>query len=128
MVQGTDGINIIPETQITDLRRILAAGVSLQPCPFVLQGRIVLVEDGPLSGVVGIVRETADERLLVVSIQLIRRSIAVNIGGLSRISFRPLYFHSESHTLQADLRQHRIERRASSPTIHAGRTGWGIFW
>src|SRR5262249_48713723 len=50
IVQGTDGINIIPEQQITDLRRILAAGVRIQPWPFPSQGRIVLVEDGPLRG------------------------------------------------------------------------------
>ena len=31
MVQGTDGVNIIPEQEITDLRRTLAAGLSVQP-------------------------------------------------------------------------------------------------
>ena len=89
MVQGTDGVNIIPEQEITDLRRTLAAGLSVQPRPFTWQGRIVMVEDGPLSGVTGILKETADERLLILSIELIRRSIAVRIDRLSRISFRP---------------------------------------
>ena len=89
MVQGTDGVNIIPEQEITDLRRTLAAGLSVRPRPFIWQGRIVMVEDGPLSGVTGILKETADERLLILSIELIRRSIAVRIDRLSRISFRP---------------------------------------
>ncbi len=88
MVQGADGINIIPEQQITDLRRVLSAGLRLQPWPFTSQGRIVMVEDGPLIGVTGILWETADKRFLVLSIQFIRRSIAVGIDRHSRISFR----------------------------------------
>ena len=88
IVQGTDGVNIIPEQEITDLRRTLAAGLSVQPRPFIWQGRIVMVEDGPLSGVTGILEQRADKRLLVLPIELIRRSIAVKIEPLSRISFR----------------------------------------
>ena len=89
MVQGTDGINIIPEQQITDLRRILASGLDVQAWPFTLQGGTVMAEDGPLSGVTGILEQRADKRFLVLSIQLIRRPIAVKIDRLSRISFRP---------------------------------------
>jgi len=89
VVQGTDGINIIPEQQITDLRRILASGLDVQAWPFTLQGGTVMVEDGPLSGVTGILEERTDKRFLVLSIQLIRRPIAVKIDRLSRTSFRP---------------------------------------
>jgi len=89
MVQVNNGINIIPDQQITDLRRILTVGVILQSCPFTSQGRTVMVEDGPLSGVTGILEEKTDRRLLVVSIQLIRRSIAIKIDRRTRISFCP---------------------------------------
>jgi len=89
MVQGTDGINIIPEQQITDLGRILASGLDVQAWPFTLQGGTVMAEDGPLSGVTGILEQRADKRFLVLSIQLIRRPIAVKIDHLSRTSFRP---------------------------------------
>jgi len=89
MVQGTDGINIIPEQQITDLRRILASGLDVQAWPFTLQGGTVMAEDGPLSGVTGILEQRTDKRFLVLSIQLIRRPIAVKIDHLSRTSFRP---------------------------------------
>src|SRR5437773_9137609 len=88
-VRGTDGIDVVPEQQITDLRRILAAGLRVQPCPFIEQGRIVTVEDGPMSGVTGILEQRADKRLLVLSFQLIRRSLATKIDRLSRISLRP---------------------------------------
>src|SRR5437899_783243 len=89
MVQGADGINIIPEQQITDLRRILASGLDVQAWPFTLQEGTVMVEDGPLSGVTGILKQRADKRFLVRSMRLIRRSIAVKIDRLSRTSFRP---------------------------------------
>jgi len=89
MVQGTDGINIIPEQQITDLRRILASGLDVQAWPFTLQGGTVMAEDGPLSGVTGILEQRTDKRFLVLSIQLIRRPIAVKIDHLSQTSFRP---------------------------------------
>ncbi len=89
IVRGTDGIHVIPEQQIADVRRILASGWRVQPCQFIERGRTVTVEDGPLSGVTGILEERADKRLLVLSIELISRSIAVKIDHLSRISFRP---------------------------------------
>lgn len=89
MVQGNDGTNVIPEQQITDLRRVLMVGATIESCQFTPHGRTVMVEDGPLSGVTGILEERTDRRLLVVSIQLIRRSIAVKIDRRSRISFRP---------------------------------------
>ena len=86
MVQGTDGINIIPEQQITDLRRILASGLDVQAWPFTLQGGTVTVEDGPLSGVTGILKHRTDKRFLVLSVQLIRWSIAVKIDTLPNFS------------------------------------------
>jgi len=88
-VRGNDGMDVLPEQQITDLRRILAAGLRVQPCPFIEQGRIVTVEDGPMSGVTGILEQRADKRLLVLSFQLIRRSLATKIDRLSRISLGP---------------------------------------
>jgi transcription termination/antitermination protein NusG len=88
IVRSTDGINIIPEQQITDLRRILTAGVNVQAWPFTSPGRTVMVEHGPLSGVTGILEERTDRRLLVLSIQVIRRSVALKIDRHTRISFR----------------------------------------
>jgi len=87
-VRGNDGIDVVPEQQITDLRRILAAGLRVQPCPFIQQGRIVMVEDGPLSGVTGILEERAGKRFLALSIPLIRRSIFIKIDDVHPISFR----------------------------------------
>ena len=87
-VRGTDGIDVVPEQQITDLRRILAAGLRVQPCPFIQQGRIVMVEDGPLSGVTGILEERADKRFLALSIPQIRRSILIKMDDAHPIAFR----------------------------------------
>lgn len=85
-LNGTDHINIIPEQQITDIRRIAAARLPVQSWPFTSQGTEVTIEDGPLEGMTGILEGRADKRLLIVSIELIRRSIAVKIDRLFAIS------------------------------------------
>lgn len=86
MVRGTTDIQVVSEREITDLRHVLAAGLEVQRWPFVSQGRIAMVEEGPLSGVTGILEE--NKRVLVVSIQLIRQSIGVTLDALPRLSFR----------------------------------------
>jgi transcription antitermination factor NusG len=87
-VRGSDQIDIVPEQQIVDLRRILASRLPAQSWPFTPEGIEVMIEDGPLSGVTGILEGKSDKRLLILSIRLIRRSIAVKIDRLFQISFR----------------------------------------
>jgi transcription antitermination factor NusG len=79
LVQGTNDIQAVSEREINALRRILASGLEVQRRPFVSQGRIAMIEEGPLSGVTGILEEGADKRMFVVSIQLIRQSIGVTM-------------------------------------------------
>ena len=47
-----------------------------------------MVEDGPLSGVTGILEERADKRFLALSIPLIRRSILIKMDDAHPIAFR----------------------------------------
>ena len=76
----------ISEREIENLRQIVHAGCHLLPWPFALGNRKVRVENGALRGVVGILEGEADKRLLVLSIQLIRRSIAIDLGPDSVVS------------------------------------------
>ena len=85
MVRGTDEIQAVSEREITDLRRILAAGLKVQRWPFALQGRIAMIEEGSVSGVTGFLEK--NKPVLVVSIQLIRQSIGVTLDALPRLSF-----------------------------------------
>jgi hypothetical protein len=86
MERGTNDIQAVSEREITDLRHLLAAGLGIKPSPFLSQGRTAMIEEGPLSGVTGILEE--NKRMFVVSIQLIRQSIAVAFDALPRMSFR----------------------------------------
>jgi transcription antitermination factor NusG len=87
-VRAASGIQVIPEQEITNLRRILVAGLQIERWPFTAQGRAVTVENGPLSGVIGILQESGDTRVLVFSIQLIRQSIAISVDSLPQNVFR----------------------------------------
>jgi transcription antitermination factor NusG len=69
----------ISEQEIINLRRIMTAGVPSQPRPFKAEGRIVVVEKGPLSGVPGMLEQRAAKLFLIVSVEAIQRSIAVQI-------------------------------------------------
>ena len=88
MARGIDAVQAVTEREITDLRRILASGLRLQPWPYASQGRLVKIQSGPLSGVTGTVQQRADNHMFVFSIRLIRRSIALKIDTESRISIR----------------------------------------
>jgi hypothetical protein len=86
MLRGQNHIQAVSEREITNLRRILAAGLEVQRWPFTPQGRIAAIEEGSLSGVTGILGERAGKRMFVVSIQLIHQSLALTFDDISRIS------------------------------------------
>ncbi len=55
------------------------AGVPAQPWPFVEMGQAVYLDQGPLRGLTGIVLMRKQESKLIISVQLLKRSIAVEI-------------------------------------------------
>ena len=69
----------ISEQKIRDFKRIVDAGLAVQPWPFTPSGKTVTIENGPLKGVTGILDDTPAARVLIVSIDLIRRSVAVEV-------------------------------------------------
>jgi len=77
--QGLSGREMI------DLRRIVNAG-SCAPWPFVTEGKSVVIQTGVLRGVTGILKETPDKRLLIFSLPLIRRSIAIEMDDRCVVS------------------------------------------
>ena len=85
-MSGGESQVYISEREIEDLRQIVHAGCHLSSWPFALGDRKVRVENGALRGVVGILEGVADKRLLVLSIHLIQRSIAVDLSPDSVLS------------------------------------------
>jgi transcription antitermination factor NusG len=75
-IVGTRGMPApIPDQQIADIRRALDAGG--RPAPYFKAGQRVRVESGALAGIEGVLACDAGTGPLVVSIDLLQRSVAV---------------------------------------------------
>ena len=71
----------IPEAEVAALKTIVSGDRPYYPWTFLEKGKGVRVIDGPLAGVEGIVIEMREQkRRLVVSVELFRRSVAVELA------------------------------------------------
>lgn len=72
----------IPDADINAIQRIIESGVAVFPYPLLHHGDRVRVVEGPLSGVEGIfIKASQQKGCLVVTVDLLGRSVAVEIGG-----------------------------------------------
>jgi transcription antitermination factor NusG len=67
----------LPEEEIQVLRRGLKTGICARPHPYLKVGRAVRVKSGPLQGMQGIVVRNKNRVRVVISFDLIMRSVAV---------------------------------------------------
>src|SRR5437016_6381227 len=76
---GFDGkLVALPEKEIQALRRSFESGVRAEPHPYLTVGRRVRVKSGPLAGTQGILLRRKGNFRVVISIELIQRSVAVD--------------------------------------------------
>jgi len=71
----------LPEQEINALRNGLENDVLAEPCPYLRTGRKVRVVRGPMSGTEGIVVRKKDKYRVVLSIDVLMRSVAVEVDG-----------------------------------------------
>jgi len=71
---------VVPQKQIEDLRLLLAQAVPFTLYPFLQVGQRVRIRGGCLDGVEGLLAQR-DKGKLVISIESIQRSLAVEIQG-----------------------------------------------
>ena len=69
----------IPDQQIKDIGRVLAAGVECSVHPILKEGDRVRVVRGALAGVEGTLVHTNSTSRLLISIDMIRQSLSVNV-------------------------------------------------
>ena len=69
----------LPENEIEALRNRLNVAGSLEPHPYLRVGRRIRVRSGPMQGLEGIIVRRKDRCRLVFSLDLIQRSIAVEV-------------------------------------------------
>ena len=92
----------IPEYEISRVRALAQSGLLVSPWPFLQIGDTVLVERGPLAGLEGILLRVKGKFRIVVSINLLQRSVSAEID---RSWIRPL------------KQTHLSKPKASSPWV-----------
>jgi transcription antitermination factor NusG len=71
----------IPDEQIESLRKAIGEKVPCLPHPFITVGKRVRICGGSLDGVEGILMRQGKDQSLVVSVDLLQRSISIRVEG-----------------------------------------------
>ncbi len=78
--ESWDRLAAVPDEEIEGVQTMLQARVPVLPHAYLREGQRVRIAGGPLAGVEGIlVRQKPNTGLLVLSVQLLQRSVAVEV-------------------------------------------------
>lgn len=69
----------IDETELYGIRCLVSSNLPAEPWPYLQAGQQIYINDGPLQGMVGVLLAVKNRHRLVLSITLLRRSVAVEI-------------------------------------------------
>ena len=69
----------IPDSEIDAIRSMLASGRRIEPWPHLRAGERVRIEDGCLRGLCGVLVREKDAWRVVVSVEVLERSVAVEV-------------------------------------------------
>jgi len=67
------------ESELESLRRGFAGHIPMAPHPYLRIGRRIRLKSGPMAGLEGILRRRKDGLRLVVSVEMLRRAVAVEV-------------------------------------------------
>lgn len=70
----------IPKSQVESIRTLLSSSLPYTLCPFLHVGQRVRIRGGALDGIQGLLVGRNGDRTLVISVEPIQRSIAVQLG------------------------------------------------
>ena len=75
-----DKLSVVPDAEIEAIQTTLRVSIPIMPHPYLREGQRVRITQGPLQGVEGIlVQNKPAKGLLILSVDLLQRSIAVEI-------------------------------------------------
>jgi transcription antitermination factor NusG len=80
----------IPDIQIETIRQLLSNGISFVHHPFLTVGRRVRIRGGSMEGIEGILLRRNGDRSLVISVEMIERSVAIRVDGFTVEEISPL--------------------------------------
>ena len=69
----------VPTQQIDSVKRLVEANVEYDPYQYLVEGKEVTLVNGPLRGVTGKILERKGQNWLIVSIDIIKRSVSVKV-------------------------------------------------
>ena len=72
----------ISEAEIEAIRRMCSSG-RVSPFPHFKEGESVRIKDGPLAGITGVLKEMRNQQRLIVTVDFIMKSVAVEIDGFA---------------------------------------------
>lgn len=101
----------IPDEEIAALCDCLDRRLGLEPHPYLVAGRRVRITRGPLADMEGILARRKGQFRLVLSINLIARSVAVEVDENDVIPMKP--------TLTTSSHEHSV-LRTCSPSVATG--------
>jgi transcription antitermination factor NusG len=79
----------IPQTEIRAIQKLLACGYPVEPWEYLRLGECVRIEDGPLAGVQGILVNEKSSLRVVVNVELLQRSVAVEVDRTALTGVTP---------------------------------------
>jgi transcription termination/antitermination protein NusG len=78
--QRWDQLEAVSDSEIDAIQKLIRSELPVFPYPFLREGQRVRITNGPLAGVEGLmVRGNPKKGLVVVSVELLRRSVAVQL-------------------------------------------------
>jgi transcription antitermination factor NusG len=88
----------VADGEMAAIQRIVESGLPVEPWPFLKVGQFVYINRGPLAGVEGIVIASKNRSRLVVSVEMLRRSVTVEIESDWAEPGKPSYARSRECT------------------------------
>lgn len=80
---GSTGTPVaLEESDLMSLRQVLSNGSRAEPHPFLTEGRRVHITSGPFTGLQGVLKRRKGQSCMVVSLELIQRSVLVEIDSM----------------------------------------------
>ena len=71
----------VAEEEITAVQNVVKSGLTYEPSGFITTGQLARVERGPLRGLIGVVLESRNNCRLIVSVNLLQRSVSVELDA-----------------------------------------------
>ncbi|OFW37985.1 MAG: hypothetical protein A3J28_04420 [Acidobacteria bacterium RIFCSPLOWO2_12_FULL_60_22] len=82
IVESAGRPGVIPELEIAAIQRAVENSLRIKPHPFLETGDWVKIKSGPLVGLEGILVRKQDQLRLVLSVEMLGRSVAVEVDPL----------------------------------------------